>query len=166
MKAVPTEQAQWRAGGGPNGRLGPAISPLFSRHASSLRVLDMKQINGLPKFLLSACCVVGMVDSSILQAQETVEAESSKDWYYGSNQPKVEKKSIAQQKAAARAQQRMARLEAYRWLGYSPTRPPATATPFTSSSSLAWKRARRAPYRWHTSQRHRTYVTWPSYGFY
>ena len=141
--------------------------PILPVEAYSLKVLAMKRVTRLPKILLLlSCCAFGTVNADRAEAQETVEDQDNKDSYYGANNPKIEKNSIAQQKSAARARQRMARLEAYRWLGYSPNRPPTTVIPFTSSNSLAWKRAARSSSHWHRSRRSRIFVTSPSYGFY
>ena len=125
----------------------------------------MKRIKLLPTVLVLVTCCVSMAISATAQAQQprakAAGAEKEKDWYYGSGSPVVEKKSIAQQKAEAKAQQRIARLESYRWLGYSPSRPPSTVIPFTSSNSLDWRKAERSPYVWRTGLRTRTYVNYP-----
>jgi len=131
----------------------------------------MMRITLPANFLLCVTCGVAVLaNSASSQAQqvggEVTEAEHGKDWYYGSNSPVVEQKSIARRKSEARAQQRMARLEAYRWLGYSPSRPPSAVIPFTSTNSLAWKKAERAHYPQYSSLRFRTFETRPYYGFY
>ncbi len=124
----------------------------------------MQGTNRILKLLLfSFFCSLNPTGLCWVQAQDATKVENEKAWYYDSSQSAVEKKSIAQQKAEARAQQRMARLESHRWLGYSPSRPPSTAIPFTSSNRLAWKRAQRAPYRWYTGRSAPAYKTWPYY---
>lgn len=99
------------------------------------------------------------------RAKDSARNDANQDWYYSSETP-VETKSILQQKAEAKAQQRIARLETYRWLGYSPNRPPATAIPFTSSNSLEWKKAERNQYNWHTGYRPRTSAYRPYFWYY
>ncbi|NOY30074.1 MAG: hypothetical protein GXP28_07795 [Planctomycetes bacterium] len=72
------------------------------------------------------------------------------DWYYGSEAKQVPKMSIAQQKSQKRAEQRMARLEAMRWYGFSASRPTASGMPFTSSYSPSWTRPGGRPFSWHS----------------
>ena len=71
-------------------------------------------------------------------------ARSTESEYYYNNSPVTEqaKPSIAQQKAQARAQHRIARIEANRRYGITPNRPTAVAVPFTSTSTLTWTRPR------------------------
>ncbi|MCG8448216.1 MAG: hypothetical protein MI725_01375 [Pirellulales bacterium] len=124
----------------------------------------------LPALFVLATCCASMVHAPFAEAQqpraEASDGEHGKQWYYGSRTPVVVKKSIAQQKAQAKAQQRIARLEALRWLGASPGRPYSTVIPFTSSNSLDWKKSQRSRYVWYTSLRPHTYVVRPYYGFY
>ena len=80
-------------------------------------------------------------------------AAGDDDWYYRSPPPKAEKRSLAQEKAILRGQQRMARLEAMRWYGFSNSRPTATAIPFTSMYSPAWQMPGGRPFAWYTSSR-------------
>lgn len=86
-------------------------------------------------------------------------------WYYGSTSPvttpTVETRSIAQQKAQLRAEQRMARLEALRRHGLTPNRPPAVAMPFTSVHTLSWMRSGRSPFIYYRSDRPRVYYSYP-----
>ena len=100
------------------------------------------------------------------QANPDTPNETERNWYYGSDSPVVAKKTIAQQKAETKARQRTARLETYRWLGYSPSRPPAPVNPFTSSNSLNWKKAERShSYIWNAGYRPRYYYQ-SQYRFY
>ncbi len=73
------------------------------------------------------------------------------DWYYRSPRDVAPSKTIPQQKAAFRAQQRMSRLAAQRWYGYSNARPQVTAIPFTAMYRSAWQRPGGWPYRWHSN---------------
>jgi hypothetical protein len=68
-------------------------------------------------------------------------------WYYRTPETSP-KKTIPQQKAELRAQQRMARLAAQRWYGYSNARPTVAAMPFTSMYRPAWQQPGGRPYRW------------------
>jgi hypothetical protein len=81
------------------------------------------------------------------------EAAEGDQWYYRTPPPKAEKRTLAQEKAIARGQQRMARLEAMRWYGFSGSRPTATAMPFTTMYSPAWQMPGGRPFAWYTSSR-------------
>jgi hypothetical protein len=61
--------------------------------------------------------------------------------------------TLARQKAIARGEQRMARLEALRWYGFSNSRPTASAMPFTTMYSPAWQQPGGRPFAWYTSSR-------------
>jgi len=81
---------------------------------------------------------------------EQADAGSQSDWYYGSEAKKAPVVSIARQKSLKRAEQRMARLEAMRWYGFSASRPTASGMPFTSSYSPSWTRPGGRPFAWYT----------------
>ncbi len=83
-------------------------------------------------FLCTCLALVAIRGERAVAQQLSVAGPSENGRYYGSGTPVVEQKSIARQKAEARAKQRTARLEAHRWLGYSPNRPPSSPIPFTS----------------------------------
>lgn len=74
--------------------------------------------------------------------------DNADGWYYRSPADAAPQKTIVQQKAAFRAEQRMARLSAQQWYGYSNARPQVTAVPFTSMYRSAWQRPGGWPYRW------------------
>lgn len=87
--------------------------------------------------------------------EETPKAESKDgeagqvdDWYYRSPGEVVPKKSLAQQRAEFRAQQRVSRLAAQRWYGYSNARPTVAALPFTAMYRSAWQSPGGWPYHW------------------
>lgn len=50
------------------------------------------------------------------------------------SQPQVNALALIQQRAAEKAAQRRQRIEARKWLGYAPGRPPANPTPFTGGT--------------------------------
>ncbi|HEX6963287.1 MAG TPA: hypothetical protein VF175_15575 [Lacipirellula sp.] len=78
-------------------------------------------------------------------------AETEESWY---RSPAVQKEnSVAREKAIARGQQRMARLEAMRWYGFQGGRPTAAAMPFTTMYSPAWQQPGGRPFAWYTSSR-------------
>jgi len=79
-----------------------------------------------------------------LDAPSTDQVES---WYYRTPEA-TPKKTIPQQKAEARAQQRMARLAAQRWYGFSNARPTVAPLPFTSMYRPAWQQPGGRPYHW------------------
>jgi hypothetical protein len=93
---------------------------------------------------------MGIANQAVAQrAGETVKAESDhNEWYYGSEE--TPKKSIAQQKAELKAQQRMDRLASLRWYGFVPGRPTATGMTFTTMYSPAWTRPGGQPFAWYT----------------
>lgn len=82
-------------------------------------------------------------------------------WYY---RPVVERDAnltVVQQKAMARGAQRMARLEAMRWYGFSNSRPTASAIPWTTMYSPAWQQPGGRPFAWHVSARPVVVITQP-----
>jgi hypothetical protein len=89
-------------------------------------------------------------------AQEFADAEQTTapdDTWYRSPAPKAEQPTIAREKAMARGQQRMARLEAMRWYGFSNSRPTAASMPYTTMYSPAWQQPGGRPFAWYTSSR-------------
>jgi hypothetical protein len=60
---------------------------------------------------------------------------------------------LSVQKAQARGAQRMARLEAMRWYGFSNSRPTAAAIPWTTMYSPAWQTPGGRPFAWYPSTR-------------
>jgi hypothetical protein len=66
---------------------------------------------------------------------------------------RVQIPTLAQQKAQARGEQRMARLEAMKWYGFSNSRPTATAMPWTTMYSPAWQQPGGRPFAWYVSSR-------------
>jgi len=110
----------------------------------------------LPSLLILSLCLTAFVvcrssavaqgpSEEVKQGNETENA----DWYYGSEGEQVKKMSIGRQKSIRRAEQRMARLEAMRWYGFSASRPTASGMPFTSSYSPSWTRPGGRPFGWH-----------------
>ena len=68
---------------------------------------------------------------------------SGSEYYYPSPVTEhQETRSIAQQKAMQRAENRMQRLEVHRRYGVTPNRPSAVGVPFTSVSTITWTRPR------------------------
>jgi len=89
-----------------------------------------------------------------LPAPEQETAPQPEDYdYYRPVPRRVEAPTLAQQKAQARGEQRMARLEALKWYGFSNSRPTATAMPWTTMYSPAWQRPGGRPFAWHVSSR-------------
>ncbi len=80
-------------------------------------------------------------------------AATAEDSWYRAPGPKAEKQSVAREKAIARGQQRMARLDAMRWYGFSGSRPTAASMPYTSMYSPAWQQPGGRPFAWYTSSR-------------
>jgi hypothetical protein len=118
----------------------------------------MKSIRTFWLKLAAISALLAAAPSSTVLAQEFSEgptepiAPATESWY-----PKVEKRndmpSVAQQKAMERGAQRMARLEASRWYGFSNSRPTASGMPFTTMYSPAWAQPGGRPFAWYTSSR-------------
>jgi hypothetical protein len=118
----------------------------------------MKSIRTFGLKLAAISALAMAAPSSSALAQEFVEepseptAVATESWY-----PKAEKRNdnptIAQQKAMDRGAQRMARLEASRWYGFSNSRPTASGMPFTTMYSPAWQQPGGRPFAWYTSSR-------------
>jgi hypothetical protein len=98
-------------------------------------------------FSLAHVCVTNQAVAE--RADKAAEAQKDhSEWYYGSEE--APKKTIAQQKAELKAQQRMDRLASLRWYGFIPGRPTATGMPFTTMYSPAWTRPGGQPFAWYT----------------
>lgn len=92
-------------------------------------------------------------------------ALSPEMWYYQQQLERYDDPKVAiRRNAEFQAQQRMARLETMRWYGYSPARPTASPTPFTSVYSNAWRASFHRPYAWYTAGRPTVVVAGPGYG--
>jgi hypothetical protein len=65
-------------------------------------------------------------------------------------------RTIHQQNAIARGQQRQARMASMAWYGMSNSRPVATASPFATMYSPAWQMPGGRPFAWHH------YLAWPT----
>lgn len=100
--------------------------------------------------LLAAAAPAGADDEA---AVETTVTSTEEAWHYRSPMPRAATPSIAKQKAALRGQQRMARLEAMRWYGFSGSRPTASGMPWTTMYSPAWQMPGGRPFAWYTSSR-------------
>lgn len=82
------------------------------------------------------------------QAQDNNAAEDS-SWYSDDTAPvKLTPQMIIQQKAQARAYQRMARMESMKWYGMSAARPQASTTPFMGIPSPRWQSSPGTPFGW------------------
>ena len=108
-------------------------------------------------FVASAGVLVVAASPALAQqlptpAQES--APSADDYsYYQPVHEKTPTPALAQQKAAARAEQRMARLAAMRWYGFSGSRPTASGLPWTTMYSPAWQQPGGRPFAWYMSYR-------------
>jgi hypothetical protein len=65
-------------------------------------------------------------------------------------------RTLHQQNAIARGQQRQARLASLAWYGMSNSRPTASPTPFSTMYSPAWQMPGGRPFAWHH------YYAWPT----
>jgi len=109
----------------------------------------MNRLALLPTLLTLSLCLATW--SNPATAQDS--SKQAQTGYYGSEAEQVQEKSIAQQKSQQRAEQRMARLEAMRWYGFSASRPTASGMPFTSSYSPSWTRPGGRPFSWYSGGR-------------
>jgi hypothetical protein len=71
---------------------------------------------------------------------------------------KQEAHAIVQQKAQARAEQRMDRLASSSWYGISNSRPSGSSTPFTSRYGSSWEMPGGRPYSWYPAYARPNYV--------
>lgn len=100
--------------------------------------------------LLASAAPVGADEAAVVDST-TVAAEEA--WHYRSPMPRAATPSLAKQKAALRGQQRMARLDAMRWYGFSNSRPTASGMPWTTMYSPAWQAPGGRPFAWYASSR-------------
>ena len=83
-------------------------------------------------------------------------------WTYRPSTEREHTPTISQQKAMARGAQRMARLEALRWYGFSNSRPTASPMAWTTMYSPGWQQPGGRPFAWHTSSRPIVVITRPT----
>jgi len=133
----------------------------------------MNRLTFLPTLLTLSLCLSTMGSwGNPALAQEADEqakqasASTQPDWYYGSEAKKAPVVSIARQKSQQRAEQRMARLEAMRWYGFSAARPTASGMPFTSSYSPSWTRPGGRPFAWYSGSGPSVVINRPYYRSY
>ncbi len=113
---------------------------------------------------LVVAAAVSSASAQQLPAPAQESAPSAND--YSSYHPVREKTptpTLAQQKAAARAEQRMGRLAAMRWYGFSGSRPTASGLPWTTMYSPAWQQPGGRPFAWYTSYRPTVIYLQPMY---
>jgi hypothetical protein len=112
-------------------------------------------------FAMATATALATTGAAIGQAQEfgdepaappAAAAPESESWYRAAG-PREEKLSIAKEKAIARGQQRMARLDAMRWYGFSNSRPTAASMPYTTMYSPAWQQPGGRPFAWYATSR-------------
>jgi hypothetical protein len=77
----------------------------------------------------------------------------TESWEYRAAPERAAPVRLSVQKAQARGAQRMARLEAMRWYGFSNSRPTAAAIPWTTMYSPAWQSPGGRPFAWYASNR-------------
>ena len=133
---------------------------------------DALMIYRLKKSMWMGIVVTSMAACSCLAAGDFVAAatgaagEEQHDQSWAREQktaPKQEARTIIQQKAQVRAEQRQARLASMNWYGMSNSRPTASPTPFTSRYSPLWEMPGGMPYSWHPEY---TYNNRTSYLYY
>jgi hypothetical protein len=109
----------------------------------------------------SVLLTLAMLAASTAAAQQLEEAApqdpavpaAGESWSYSRATERDAELSISKQKAMTRGAQRMARLDAMRWYGFSGSRPTATAMPYTTMYSPAWQMPGGRPYAWYISRR-------------
>ena len=111
---------------------------------------------------------LAVVVASAAQAQEPVAPPAepapagAEGWYYRQAPERETTLTLAQQKAQMRGAQRMARLEALRWYGFSNSRPTASPIPWTTMYSPAWQAPGGRPFAWHMSSRPVVIISTPT----
>jgi hypothetical protein len=95
----------------------------------------------------------GAADEQVLTEESTYQPPA----------PPIEPLSLAREKAVQRGEQRMARLAAMKWYGFSNSRPTATTAPFTTMYSPAWQMPGGRPFAWYTSSRPIVIIASPMY---
>jgi hypothetical protein len=83
----------------------------------------------------------------------TAEVEPRDDSWYREQSVKPDTKTIIQQKAMVRGQQRADRMASMQWYGMSNSRPQAASTPFSTRYSPAWEMPGGKPYSWYPNSR-------------
>jgi hypothetical protein len=110
-------------------------------------------------FPVALASLVLLVSPALVSADEDAAVDSTtvttteEAWHYRSPMPRAAAPSLAKQKAALRGQQRMARLDAMRWYGFSGSRPTASGMPWTTMYSPAWQMPGGRPFAWYASNR-------------
>ena len=117
----------------------------------SLRTFGFKlaTISALTAFSMGTSALAQEFDEPAAPEATATTPES----FYPSTFKRSMEPTIAQQKAMQRGAQRMARLDAMRWYGFSNSRPTAAAMPYTSMYSPAWQLPGGRPFAWYTSSR-------------
>lgn len=114
-------------------------------------------------FVASLATAASSSQAQQLPIPEQEPAPGAEDYgYYRPVREKTTEPTIAQQKAMARAQQRMARLDAMRWYGFSGGRPTASGLPWTTMYSPAWQQPGGRPFAWYMSSRPTVIYVQPS----
>ncbi len=90
-----------------------------------------------------SCLAAGNFTSSSSSDQP-----QEQSWYREQQASKPDPKTIVQQKAQFRAQQRMSRMASLEWYGMSNSRPQASPTPFTGRYSPVWETPQGNSYSW------------------
>jgi hypothetical protein len=85
--------------------------------------------------------------------EDPTAAAGDDSWYYRSAPERSAPVKLSVQKAQQRGAQRMARLEAMRWYGFSNSRPTASAMPWTTMYSPAWQMPGGRPFAWYMTSR-------------
>jgi hypothetical protein len=101
--------------------------------------------------LLSSAAPAQADEDAVVDSTTVTNTEEA--WHYRSPMPHAETPSLAKQKAMLRGQQRMARLDAMRWYGFSNSRPTTAGIPWTSMYSPAWQTPGGRPFPWYATRR-------------
>ncbi len=118
-----------------------------------MRVITQKLIAGT--FVIA----MAFAASPLLAQQGAIDANASDaqkrqaDWEYQQSVGIKTPQQIIREKAQVRAAQRMTRMAALEWYGYSVARPRTSATPFTAMYGGQWQGdVLGRPNAWHASQ--------------
>jgi len=118
-----------------------------ARWRSTLETIRMTYLS----LTARAALVVAVITCAAFTTAQAQDKDAAQDSSWYSDEPttvQVTPRMIIQQKAQARAYQRMARIESMKWYGMSASRPQASTTPFMGIPSPRWQSSPGTPFAW------------------
>ena len=103
----------------------------------------------LTAFFLAAIGLgIASVQAQDIEVDRPAPPAAQEDDWYQTRGTAPTSRMIIQQKAQAKAYQRMARMESMKWYGMSASRPLASTTPFMGVPSPRWQMPGGRPFAW------------------